>query len=448
MSLNNSTLSMPLLLAFEPDEHWLITRSERLSRGQFLGVVSAVAQSLPDRQFAINVCEDRRNFMAGFAAALMHQQTVLMPSNRSVGAIAEIAAQYPDSYILSDGLEGPEGVMQFDCTHLPWGSPVETQVPMIAGDHVAAIVFTSGSTGRAVPNTKTWASLVRGVELAQQRFGFSQRTGIVATVPPQHMYGLETSVLVPLITGARVYGGRPFFPEDIRQALSCMGQHSLLITTPIHLRACVASGLAWPDTESVISATAPLDEALAQQAEAVFKAPVLEIYGCTEAGSLASRQTTRDAIWRLYDGFHIYRQQEQAILSADHLATDVPLSDIVDEVDEQHFRLLGRHQDMLNIAGKRASLMDLNLKLNAVPGVEDAVFVVPDSKVEAVTRLAALVVAPSRNEKQIIEDLSRQLDPVFLPRPLYRVDALPRNETGKLTRDALMKLIERKEGCA
>jgi acyl-coenzyme A synthetase/AMP-(fatty) acid ligase len=439
---------MPLLLAFEPDEHWLITRSERLSRGQFLGVVSAVAQSLPDRQFAINVCEDRRNFMAVFGAALMCQQTVLMPSNRSVGAIAEIAAQYPDSYILSDGLEGPEGVMQFDCTHLPWGSPVETQVPMIAGDHVAAIVFTSGSTGRAVPNTKTWASLVRGVELAQQRFGFSHRTGIVATVPPQHMYGLETSVLVPLITGARVYGGRPFFPEDIRQALSCMGQHSLLITTPIHLRACVASGLAWPDTESVISATAPLDEALAQQAEAVFKAPVLEIYGCTEAGSLASRQTTRDAIWRLYDGFHIYRQQEQAILSADHLATDVPLSDIVDEVDEQHFRLLGRHQDMLNIAGKRASLMDLNLKLNAVPGVEDAVFVVPDSKVEAVTRLAALVVAPSRNEKQIIEDLSRQLDPVFLPRPLYRVDALPRNETGKLTRDALMKLIERKEGCA
>jgi acyl-coenzyme A synthetase/AMP-(fatty) acid ligase len=439
---------MPLLLAFEPDEHWLITRSERLSRGQFLGVVSAVAQSLPDRQFAINVCEDRRNFMAGFAAALMHQQTVLMPSNRSVGAIAEIAAQYPDSYILSDGLEGPEGVMQFDCTHLPWGSPVETQVPMIAGDHVAAIVFTSGSTGRAVPNTKTWASLVRGVELAQQRFGFSQRTGIVATVPPQHMYGLETSVLVPLITGARIYGGRPFFPEDIRQALSCMGQYSLLVTTPIHLRACVASGLAWPDTEAVISATAPLDEALAQQAEAVFKAPVLEIYGCTEAGSLASRQTTRDAIWRLYDGFHIYRQQEQAILSADHLATDVPLSDIVDEVDEQHFRLLGRHQDMLNIAGKRASLMDLNLNLNAVPGVEDAVFVVPDSKVQAVTRLAALVVAPSRNEKQIIEDLSRQLDPVFLPRPLYRVDALPRNETGKLTRDALMKLIERKEGCA
>jgi acyl-coenzyme A synthetase/AMP-(fatty) acid ligase len=262
------------------------------------------------------------------------------------------------------------------------------------------------------------------------------------------MYGLETSVLVPLITGARIYGGRPFFPEDIRQALSCMGQYSLLVTTPIHLRACVASGLAWPDTEAVISATAPLDEALAQQAEAVFKAPVLEIYGCTEAGSLASRQTTRDAIWRLYDGFRLYRQQEQAILSADHLATDVPLSDIVDEVDEQHFRLLGRHQDMLNIAGKRASLMDLNLKLNAVPGVEDAVFVVPDSKVQAVTRLAALVVAPSRNEKQIIEDLSRQLDPVFLPRPLYRVDALPRNETGKLTRDALMKLIERKEGCA
>lgn len=439
-------MRLPLMLKTDSDDAWLHTQTGALTRGQFLGVVAASAIRLPNRAYAINLCEDRRNFMAAFSAALIRGQTVLMPSNRSLGAIAEIAAQYPDCYVLSDGQDSPEGLQRFSCVDLPWNAPEVGEVPSIAADHVAAIVFTSGSTGKAVPNAKTWYNLVKGVEQAQQRFGFNEQTGIVATVPPQHMYGLETSVLIPMITGAQVFGGRPFFPEDIRQALEVIGHRPVLVTTPIHLRACVASGLSWPDLEAVISATAPLDTALAAEAEGLFEAPVLEIYGCTEAGSLASRQTTRDSAWTLYEGFQLQHQGGQAIISADHLDAEVPLSDVLDEVDERHFRLLGRHADMLNIAGKRASLVDLNLKLNAVPGVEDGVIIVPDKNGQVVTRLAALVVAPECSDSQILEALSQQLDPVFLPRPIYRVDALPRNETGKLPRDALMKLLKQREG--
>lgn len=439
-------MRLPLLFKTDSEAAWIHAQGGALTRTQFLGGVSAYARTLPNRTYAINLCEDRRNFMAAFSAALIRGQTVLMPSNRSPGAIAEIAADYPDCYVLSDGQKVPEDLQQINCANLAWDSPELIEVPSIAAYHIAAIVFTSGSTGRAVPNAKTWHSLVKGAELAQQRFGFNEKTGIVATVPPQHMYGLEISVLVPMITGAQVFGGRPFFPEDIRQALETMGQSPILVTTPIHLRACVASGLPWPDLEAVISATAPLDTALAAEAEVLFKAPVLEIYGCTEAGSMASRKTTQDSDWKLYEGFHLNRRGDQAFVSAEHLETEVPLNDVVDEVGEKHFRLLGRHADMLNIAGKRASLVDLNLKLNAVPGVEDGVIVVPDKHGQVVTRLAALVVAPERNDHEILEALSQQIDPVFLPRPIYRVDALPRNETGKLPHAALMKLLEEREG--
>jgi acyl-coenzyme A synthetase/AMP-(fatty) acid ligase len=220
-----------------------------------------------------------------------------------------------------------------------------------------------------------------------------------------------------------------------------MEQSSILVTTPIHLRACVDSGLPWPELDAVISATAPLDDALAARAETLFRAPVLEIYGCTEAGSLASRRTTQDTRWELYDGFQLNHQGELAIVSASHLDAEVPMSDVVEVLDERHFGLLGRHADMLNVAGKRASLLDLNLRLNAIAGVEDGIIFVPDKNDQVVTRLAALVVAPERNEHEILEALSRQLDPVFLPRPIYRVEALPRNETGKIPRDALMKLL-------
>ena len=57
------------------------------------------------------------------------------------------------------------------------------------------------------------------------------------------------------------------------------------------------------------------------------------------------------------------------------------------------------------------------------------------------TRLAALVVAPALSEAEILAVLRAAIDPVFLPRPLRRVGALPRNATGKLPRDALLQAL-------
>ena len=57
-------------------------------------------------------------------------------------------------------------------------------------------------------------------------------------------------------------------------------------------------------------------------------------------------------------------------------------------------------------------------------------------------RLAALVVAPDLEKKEILAALAERVNPVFLPRPLYKVDNLPRNAMGKLPREALSRLLE------
>ena len=54
-----------------------------------------------------------------------------------------------------------------------------------------------------------------------------------------------------------------------------------------------------------------------------------------------------------------------------------------------------------------------------------------------------MVVAPELSERQLLAALAQRLDPVFLPRPLVKVKALPRTETGKVTRDLLLALIAR-----
>ncbi|MDE1899755.1 MAG: AMP-ligase, partial [Xanthomonadaceae bacterium] len=58
-----------------------------------------------------------------------------------------------------------------------------------------------------------------------------------------------------------------------------------------------------------------------------------------------------------------------------------------------------------------------------------------------VRRIAAAVVAPGLDTTTILAALRAVVDPVFLPRPLRRVDALPRSATGKLPRAALLELL-------
>lgn len=426
----------------EPVACW---RGRLVDRGAFLTHVRLLAAELPREPFAINLCTDRYAFMIGLGAAMVCGQTTLLPPGRAPRLIEELAAEYAGSYCLVDGPSEIEALPHHHVSADETCTAADDEpVAWIPEDLTAAIVFTSGSTGRPNANPKRWGDLVRGQRLAQRRFGFESHRGeaILATIPPQHMYGLEVSVVLPLVAGLCVHAGRPFFPEDIRRAILAMGEPRSLFTTPTHLRACVESGLSWPRLSRIVSATAPLSAELAGRAEDLFSCKVMEIYGCTEAGSMATRRTVDGDIWRFYEDITATEQDDVVYVSGDHLPDPVPLNDYIELREDGSFRLLGRHTDLVNIAGNRASLSDLNLKLNAIEGVRDGAFVTPENHAdEDVGRLAALVVAPDIEKSAILSALAERVNPVFLPRPLYLVDRLPRNDVGKLPREALLEML-------
>jgi len=428
----------PLIHGYRPAAP-LLHGAGRLSQAAFLGQAARLARMLPPAGQVLNLCESRQAFLLGFAAALLRGQTSLLPPNKAEATVSGIRQRYPGSYVLAD-LPGADAVaVPQDLSGPDWAGPP----PELAADLVAAIPFTSGSTGEPLPHAKTWGRLADHIDLLSRRLGFAG-AHIVATVPPQHTYGLETTVLAALAGGAVTHAARPFFPQDVQQALAELPAPRLLVTTPVHLQALVQAGLPLAPLAGIVSATAPLGAALAAAAEQALGAPVHEIYGSTETGAVATRRTCKNELWQPLPGVSLREEDEGAVAAAPHLAGPVRLADVIELQADGRFRLLGRSGDLLKVAGKRMSLAELNHRLLAIPGVEDGVVFLPDpadADGAAVLRPAALVVAPELAEAQILEALRRCVDPAFLPRPLRRVERLPRNELGKLPRARLLELL-------
>lgn len=440
---------LPLLGAGDLRRALIWRNGEAVSAAGFLAQVEGVAASLPHGSAAVNLCEDRHAFLVAFCAIALRGQINLLPSSRAPQAVDEVMAANPGCYAVGERplASAPPGYRLLPSLDGLAVSERMPGLPTIPGDQVVALGYTSGSTGVPSANAKTWASFhaSNAGNLAMLRDAVGDRFEIVATVPPQHMYGMEMSVVMPLLGGVGIHAGRPFFPADVAAALASVPSPRVLVSTPVHLRALVESGITLPPIAAMVSATAVLPIELARDGERRFAAPLLEVFGSTETCVFASRRAVVEEDWTLYASVELHPQPDGTLVDAPQLREPATLADIVSlSADGRRFRLRGRHADMLEIAGKRASLADLTRRLLAIPGVRDGVvFQLDGGDALDVHRIAALVVAPGLDEHAILDALRKAIDPLFLPRPLRLVAALPRNETGKLPRAALLELLQR-----
>ena len=445
---------LPLFAPAAPDRPIAYRHGRPVLLAEFRQDVAAIIERLPRGAFMIDLCEDRYRFLAAYAAAAHVRHTVLLPPSRVEQIVAEVEASYAGSYRIDDAMV--DAAISWDPGP---GTRVsgrdreadESRSVSVPANHTIMIGFTSGSTGEPQRFPKLWggvaAGAARNMAAIRSALGCDDSTplSVLATVPPQHMYGMEWSVLLALIGGVAVHSGRPLFPADIAQALDELEPPRVLVATPVHLRAIVQSAQRFPPVHLVISATAPLDQPLAAAVERKLGGRLLEVFGSTETGAFASRRTADEATWRAYDGVALTPQPDGTVVNAPWFTGPVVLQDIVELQDEGRFVVRGRNTDMIEVAGKRGSLGDLTRRLLAIEGVQDAVVFQPDADSAAtIRRVAALVVAPRLTSAKILEQLASGVDPAFLPRPLVIVDSLPRNEVGKLPREKLLQALRRK----
>ncbi|MGH8127130.1 MAG: AMP-binding protein [Gammaproteobacteria bacterium] len=400
-----------------------------ITRAAFLAHAAQLAERLPDQTRALVLCTDRYHFLVAFAALLLRAQTALLPPSTAPRLLDDIGSEHA-AYRIDDAW--------VEAT-VPTGQTRAGEIPQVAAEQVAALLFTSGSTGRPKPQAKTWAELQGATARAMIRFGVRDtRHNIVATVPAQHSYGLESSALYALLGPNAVHSGQPLYPADVCAALAALDAPRMLVTTPLHLDVCLRAELDWPEVAQIVSATAPLERTLAKRAEHTMGCALHEVYGCSEAGAIASRRSSTETAWLPYTDVSVVDDGGEFWVRAPYLPTRRPLSDLIRLDDDGRFTLLGRSSEQVKIAGKRISLAELNRHLLAIEGVEQGSFVMPDAQD---ARLAAVVVAPTLKAQDIRAQLATALDPVFLPRPLVRVPELRRTGTGKLQRTYLLDLI-------
>jgi acyl-coenzyme A synthetase/AMP-(fatty) acid ligase len=440
----------PLLSHRSADAIVCYRAGQPLSAQRFLSDARALAALLPASRHVLNVCADRYRFATGLAACLLSGRVSLLPSTHTPEVVGHLSTFAPDVFCLTDDPRCDIALprITYPDAELSGAAPAAAHgfdVPLIAETQLAAIVFTSGSTGSPLPYEKRWGPLSRCVLAGAASLGLSdgRHHSLVGTVPAQHMYGFESSVLLAMLSGNAFSAERPFYPADIAATIAAVPRPRVLVTTPIHLRTLLASQVEFPALDLIMSATAPLNQELAHEVEQRYRSRLLEIYGSTETGQIALRRTAQSIPWRLWPGVHLTQENQHTYAQGGHVEQKTLLCDVIELKGADEFLLLGRTADLINIAGKRSSFAYLNAQLNAIPGVIDGAFFLRDSSGDTgVARLGAAVVAPTLTAGWLTEQLRLRIDPVFLPRPLLMVEVLPRNATGKLPQQALQGLAD------
>ncbi len=409
-------------------------------------LAAALTASLPPAtsgQDVMIVGRDRYNFAVSLLAAWSLGHAVALPPNAQDGVIRAMAAGSNILALLHDSDED----IGIDVRACLGGAPDESLgAPTLEPARRVAVVHTSGTSGQARAHAKTAAQLLGEAEALAEHFGVGPGTRLVGTVPSHHIYGLLFSVLVPLVGGGAIYRRTPLHAEAVAGALA---EHDarVLVSVPAHLRALRLLDT-MPALDTVFSSGAPLMPALAAELLENFGVVVTEVLGSTETGGMAWRRTDGDGTWAPLPGVDLASDAHGRLLvDSPFLPPDAVRphrsEDRVELREGGRFVHLGRLDDVVKVAGKRVALGDVERRTREIEGVLDVALAAVEVGGARGNELIAVVVAPGLTPDMIRSRLRQFFDPVVLPRKLKLVDAIERDERGKLAKKEVLATYER-----
>ena len=355
-----------------------------------------------------------------------------------------------------------------------WAGASATEFETVArgAEDLAAICYTSGTTGRSKGAMLTHRALASNAETLTALWRFTADDVLIHALPIFHVHGLFVAVNVTLMAGASMILQPKF---DVAAVLEAMPRATAMMGVPTFYTRLLASDrltgeLAGP-MRLFISGSAPLLAGTHNQWVQRTGQAILERYGMTETGMNASNP---------YEGARVAGTVGQALPGVELRIASESDGDLVGEgqigvvevrgpnlfagywrdpdktraafTDDSWFRtgdlgyfdtdgylrLVGRGSDLIISGGLNVYPAEVEDAIDATPGViESAVIGLPHADFgEAVT---AIVVAsqPAPSEQAILSALEQRLAGFKRPRRILFVPALPRNAMGKVIKTSL-----------
>ncbi|MFK3704266.1 AMP-dependent synthetase [Klebsiella sp. NPDC088457] len=429
------------LVAWRDDRVWTL--------GHLRDDVARWAEQLlqhPGQRWAL-CFDDSYLFLVALLATLHAHKTPVIPGHNRLSLLEEQRALFDG--VLSDtplGWSGPAWVISSARR-----SPPQAVAWRELADDACIELFTSGSTGQPKRISKSLACLDREAALLATRFAARlESCRIVASVVPQHLYGLTFRIILPMALSLPLHAAMLHYAEQL-SALNPRHRYAF-ISSPAFLKR-LDPRLIPPPVAAVFSAGGLLPWENVTQAAGWLKCWPDEIYGSTETGVLAWRCREQEhGAWQPFPGVRFIAQGPKIRVFSPLIADrdGLLLDDTLQFTEDGQFRLIGRQGRVVKIEEKRVSLSEIERRLLELEGICEAA-AIPVSHAGRQGVGVLLVLDESTRQEwhsagRALEQRWRQalrptLEPVAIPRYWRIIDEIPVNSMNKRVYAQLQELF-------
>jgi len=307
------------------------------------------------------------------------------------------------------------------------------------------VYFTSGSTGESTAALKTKENIESEIKALSSLLEEYNIKRVIVTVPFIHIYGSLTGLFYPYFNDIDIVLKEHFLPNDL---LDICDDNSLVITTPLYIKALNKISTKKDLSKSLfLSSTAPLDPQEAKAFNEKFSCPVMQLFGSTETGGIAYKFND-EVLWTPLENVVIETNVNnelkvkspfvsEVLLEKDFVNTqgEIQTFDFIERENEK-FKLIGRSSQILKIAGKRYSTIQIENILEEQEYIEKALIFVKTDKDSLRGEILDITLETKKEfrPKEIKQILQNNLSNLKFSMDLKCVEKIPTSSVGKKLR--------------
>jgi malonyl-CoA/methylmalonyl-CoA synthetase len=346
------------------------------------------------------------------------------------------------------------------------------EIAPVEDDDLAALLYTSGTTGRSKGAMITHRNLASNAQTLVDAWGFSDHDVLLHVLPLYHVHGLFVALNTVLLAGARLI----FLPRfDVGDALAILPRATVMMGVPTYYTRLLAQGglsaAGCAGVRLFVSGSAPLLEDTFRQFEARTGQRILERYGMTETGMSTSNPLSGErrpgTVGMALPGVETRVADEAGrVLGSGEIGVlEVRGPNVfkgywrMPEKTAQEFRadgffvtgdlaridgdgyvsIVGREKDLIISGGLNVYPKEIESVIDDLPGVvESAVIGLPHPDFgEAVSAVVVPTAAGELDEADLIAAVRGRLASFKVPKRVWFAASLPRNAMGKVQKNAL-----------